>query len=108
MKKFAALVSLLLIQLITFARTEGNTPGGTISVFPNPVKDKLSITLTDFANGQNIRFAIYNVVGKMVKEEVIVGTSTSVDVSAFSTGIYFYKIHSNGKELSSGKLVKTE
>lgn len=67
----------------------------SISVFPNPVVDKLQIR-SDFAiSGAQV----YNILGKQVinlrSEEL---SNNSIDMSTLKSGVYFLKINANGKE----------
>jgi len=51
---------------------------------------------------------IYNNTGKLIiKRNIGKGDiTTTVDVSDWSTGLYFYHLNSNGESLQSGKVQK--
>ncbi len=71
------------------------------SIYPNPVKDILSIDC-------NIptEFVLYDMLGSQVYKEVLT-SSSNINVSSFESGIYFYKLNVKGKEIEVQKLIIT-
>ena len=63
----------------------------TIAVYPNPVKDRLTVKAE---NLQSVE--IYNLVG----QQVLVSTSSVVDMSVLNQGIYFVRINADGKTVT--------
>jgi len=70
----------------------------SVELFPNPVKDYVSISLPE---NQPATVKIYNQTGKLVSESFIEG-KTSIDLRSFPSGFYYCRIQS-GNQL---KLVK--
>jgi hypothetical protein len=72
-------------------------------VFPNPTKDKL--TITDLAQGSQL--TIYNSIGQLVVQ-LSNSQSQTIDISKLEKGIYTYSIITDNKqnEISSGKFIK--
>ena len=64
----------------------------TITIYPNPVKDKLYIQ--DLSNTSKV--LIYNVLGKLVLSET---TKSEIDVDNLQSGIYIIKIVDEQKEI---------
>ncbi len=64
-------------------------PAGAFAVYPNPATDKLSIICDGFA--QSSKIEIFTMAGLKVMEQNIGSRSTSVDVSALLSGVYFVK-----------------
>jgi hypothetical protein len=62
----------------------------TISLFPNPSKNKITLQLPDGITVEKTMF--YNALGQKIKETT---SATSWDVSAFSEGIYFMTLFTN-------------
>jgi len=58
-----------------------------IKVYPNPVGSTLHIVLSSV----NETVTVYNSVGAKMKEVIVTGTETSVDVSELASGFYFVK-----------------
>ncbi|MEO6538079.1 MAG: T9SS type A sorting domain-containing protein [Ferruginibacter sp.] len=74
--------------------------GTTVSIGPNPFKDKLFINFTEQANG-NTEAVLYNASGKqmMRMQTRLSGTTWSIDLknTTLSSGTYLLKITANGK-----------
>jgi hypothetical protein len=72
-------------------------------LFPNPVIDMLQIkSSSHFRNGE---IKLYDIHGNRVIKQTV-GHDTSINVSKFAAGIYFYHIITNNGILSSGKIIK--
>jgi hypothetical protein len=65
--------------------TENNILKEAIYLHPNPIKNKLIITVS---KGKLISITIYNSLGK----QVLKSNKTQIDFSSFSKGVYFSKI----------------
>jgi hypothetical protein len=66
---------------------------GKISLYPNPTESILNI---DIVGNTFDSIHIYSVTGSLIKTISDVGTNTQVDVSEFSSGMYFVRLSSNG------------
>ena len=78
----------------------------SVSIFPNPANEKLTITLIENI-GKQIDLAIINNLGQQVLAQTIsnkTGTTT-LDISQFSEGIYFLHITSNNQAIYDKKIV---
>jgi len=72
-------------------------------VYPNPTDDSISVTLP---NGSEVRtIAIYTILGQKVLEKNTSTQSPTISLKSLNSGIYFYKIESNGIS-ESGKIIK--
>lgn len=71
------------------------------SVYPNPVKDVLSINCNN-----PTEFVLYDMLGSQVYKEEFT-SSSNINVSSFEAGIYFYKLNVKGKETEVQKLIIT-
>lgn len=72
-----------------------------VSIYPNPCIDIVNVAV-----GESIpyTFELYDISGKQVIEQA--GTaSTQIRTSGLNSGIYVYRIHSNGLDMS-GKIIK--
>ena len=74
-----------------------------VSLFPNPVNDKLNLHLSDDSSGGIL--TIYNAMGQKVLNTKILTNETQLDVSQLQAGFYFYLYSKNGFN-HSGKFVK--
>ncbi len=83
-----------LIDFSTFVNT-GQLPETTVSVYPNPTTDK--VTVENLADNATIR--IVDLQGRLVYEQQSVGGSTTIEMTKFNKGVYIIVIESNGKVL---------
>ncbi len=66
-------------------------------LFPNPVKDHLTIR-TDW--DKNTEFFVFDPTGAIILNGVIANSEKTIDVSGLKTGQYLLKLHNNGKTLT--------
>lgn len=69
--------------------------------YPNPVKDKLTLSYDDIISGVEV----YNLVGQRVMNATVNANETSVDVSRLAAGTYIVKVFS-GSAMQAVKVVK--
>lgn len=74
--------------------------------FPNPAKDVLYVQHT-FRNVKNAKITITNMVGARVYEGEVDSSSdlTQVSLSHLKSGVYFYSIRADGKNLGTKRFV---
>lgn len=77
----------------------------TLSAYPNPAKDYVTINYT--INNSPAKLVIRNLVGATVFAQNINPTNTKVKISLsdFKAGVYFYSIEQNGKTSLTKKLI---
>ena len=68
----------------TCTRVGINELTNSVSIYPNPAASTVTIDAKDFA-----KVEIYNTVGQLIETRTI----NIVDVSAYNTGIYFFKVY---------------
>lgn len=74
-----------------------------IEVFPNPVKDKLTIGFNN-----NCKFELYNLIGAKIKSVTLDNGSLTkrIDLTDIDNGLYFYSVvDMNGNRIKTGKLI---
>ncbi|MGB1206110.1 MAG: PKD domain-containing protein [Chitinophagales bacterium] len=79
-----------------------------IHIYPNPASEKLYIVSENF-NTKNISFSLYNNLGKQVweSEKIDFFNTEILDMSDFSSGVYFLKIaDEKGDKVFFEKIVK--
>jgi hypothetical protein len=64
------------------------------SYYPNPTNGKVTIISKDVITD----VAVYNIAGQLLFNQKNNGLTTSVDISQFATGTYFFKLKFNEKE----------
>jgi hypothetical protein len=77
-----------------------------VTIYPNPIKDNLNINIKDFSGEVSIQ--IIDINGREVFSKNInnYNTSNTLDLSAFSSGIYVLKL--NGEGLNYSKKIILE
>lgn len=75
----------------------------TISVFPNPASESLTIRASLGDNPFDVQ--IFNSLGMLVRAERIVATSHRIELDNFSSGLYTMKIHSDKKSYTENFLI---
>lgn len=74
------------------------------TLYPNPTKDKLSITSSDPTEIRTVEVMDMN--GKVLSTHQLSGSNAVIDVSDVSTGIYFVKIVSETEKVTQMKFIK--
>jgi hypothetical protein len=77
---------------------------GNLRVYPNPVKEKLTIEWVDF-DPYKVNISIYNTVGHAVINISDAKSQQEVDLNKLPSGIYFIKVQ-EGKEQRTFKILK--
>ncbi|MGD0710825.1 MAG: T9SS type A sorting domain-containing protein [Bacteroidales bacterium] len=95
----AASFNIVLVNCLT-----GSEP--SVTIYPNPFSTHSTILISDASQFNNYQLEIYNVLGTEIMSTII--TNQSTVISNLSTGVYFYKVISNGKIIQSGKLISTQ
>lgn len=79
-----------------------NSQKSEIKLFPNPVKDKF--TISNILNGSAIK--IYNLSGILLKTLINSGSTIEINVSDLPSGMYIVKIINTDKTSSQVKFIK--
>ncbi len=75
-----------------------------VSIYPNPSKSTITINLND-KSSEIIEVTFYNSIGRLIKRIQLKENQQDVDISNFSSGIYFAKVVLDGK-VATRKLIK--
>lgn len=72
-----------------------------LQLYPNPIQDIVNVTHTETIE----KLQLYNNTGQLLKAETPNALQTQIDLSAYSSGIYFVSIESMGN-ISRKKIIK--
>ena len=61
-------------------------------IYPNPTKGEFTVTFNNKVNN-NTTITVYSIDGKVVLNQAITNSKTSVNLTAYEKGIYFVKIN---------------
>jgi hypothetical protein len=69
-----------------------------ITIYPNPFREELNVSLPDAYFGKQIKIELYNMQGQVMMEKNINESlkSESLNISQFPSGVYLLRIESNG------------
>jgi hypothetical protein len=68
-------------------------PVGDITVYPNPASEFIRFSLKPEMNGSVV--TVYDLAGRLVQESSLARTTNILDVSAFTPGLYHFRIRSD-------------
>mgnify|MGYP002526695996 CR=1 FL=1 len=63
----------------------------TISIFPNPASEKISI---DYTEMQRVKMKVYNTIGECVLQSDLIGGTNMINISSLTSGIYMIRLTS--------------
>ncbi len=90
--------------LLTDIDNINNFDNNKITVYPNPVNNKLVINNSLNTNTEH-SIELYDICGSLIKQQTYKNNST-IDMSIYEKGIYYVKIISNNKTIYTNKLIK--
>jgi len=76
-----------------------------ITIFPNPVKEYLTVEIGDIDNAPNARMELYSASGERIYEDQKLKSKNTVDFSGLKSGTYVLKIIIDNR-VSTWKVVK--
>jgi len=79
------------------------TNNGKFSLYPNPFGDRINVSFP--VNSTNADMILYNGLGQTIVKQKITSENTFINLENLASGLYFYKIISQGSS-QSGKIVK--
>jgi len=91
-------------EIFTLA-THENMVQSKITVYPNPVKDFLTV---DFNSEklEKTRYQLFDGTGRIIDQGELKNLKTEIDTSALSSGLYVMSIYSAGKIIKTFKIIK--
>lgn len=92
------------ISLVT-AIEEAKGINLSVSAYPNPVTDKLILTIHNFKIS-TLNFQLFDVRGKLLQSEKIKDGQTQIDMSSYVPSTYFVRILSKNQPVKEFKIVK--
>ena len=77
----------------------------SVSAYPNPTTDYLTLSISEF-DVSNLSYQLYDMQGKLIQNEKITGTQTSIGMSNLVPATYFVKVIQGNKEVKTFKIIK--
>ena len=69
-----------------------------VSLYPNPTRDKLTLSVKDKPEGLTLVFKLTTSTGLVLQEKVFSGDHETFDVSHLSAGIYLFQLIANDRK----------
>lgn len=77
----------------------------SLSVFPNPTSDYLTLSIDDFDNS-NLSYQLYDMSGKLLQSKKLTDMQTQIDMSNYEAAMYYVKVAQGNKEIKTFKVIK--
>jgi hypothetical protein len=77
----------------------------SVKVYPNPASHYLLLTV-DAYDLSNLSYQLYDMNGKLLQNEKITGSETTIEMSHFVSSAYFVKVIEGNREMKSFKIIK--
>ncbi len=84
---------------------ERGIENNAVVIYPNPFSSSVKVVISKFSANEDLQLMVYNVVGELVLTSKVTKETSSVDMSKFPSGLYFYKIMDQTRSIQSGKLI---
>jgi hypothetical protein len=92
------------ISCVDFYSGIDENVGNKITLYPNPVNEKVTVELTGKANGT---LTILDLNGKVILSAEVLQSTMIIDLSALNNGIYVYSfMNKEDQTVTNGKLIK--
>ena len=76
-----------------------------VTAYPNPTTDYLTLRIDEF-DISNLSYQLYDMQGKLLRDEKITSNHTSIVMSNLVAATYFLKVVQGNKEIKTFKIVK--
>lgn len=90
---------------VTFTSVEELEINSPIKIYPNPVKDLLTLDLSE-TNQTFTEINIFNALGEMVYQQKVASSITEINTNQLNSGIYFLLLKDNSGTSYSHRLIK--
>jgi len=77
----------------------------SVLAYPNPTTDYLTLKVKNYESN-NLSFKLFDINGKLLKTENLMGKETQIEMQNLNPGNYFLKITDNQKEIKVFTIIK--
>lgn len=85
---------------------EEELEGGTLLVYPNPVRDICHLSLRNISVHSSMEVRVLDACGKSVLSQPMSSYAAQIDFSTLPSGVYFIQTVADGQLLATGKVIK--
>ncbi len=90
---------------ITIGIPENNNISLSYTVYPNPTVSTVNLKIENQVI-DNLSFQLYDISGKLLINQKINSTETTLEMSSFDAAYYFLKVIDSNKEVQTFKIIK--
>jgi hypothetical protein len=84
----------------SLAREAAEAQSPMISIYPNPAREVVHIS-----GGEGLEVSWHNLLGQVVRRDLLRGGQSLLDVSAMPRGVYWLRLRQQGKEVACRRLL---
>jgi hypothetical protein len=78
----------------------------SLSVFPNPTTDNLTLKISDY-NNQNLKYQLFDMNGKVLNNGEVSSSQTQINTTSLPSSTYFINVvNQENKQVQSFKIIK--
>lgn len=77
----------------------------SIRAYPNPANDYLLLNIDNFEIS-NLNYQLYNMNGDLLEKNVIIGNESKINLSGYTSAVYFIKVSKNNQVIKEFKIIK--
>lgn len=92
-------------EILVVSGVEINGINLSVSVFPNPTSDFITLSIKDLST-ENMNYALYDIQGKLIKEDKLSGSQTIINIGDLSNASYLIMVSDNKKEIKTFRIIK--
>lgn len=80
----------------------------SLSVFPNPTADNLTLQISDY-NNEKLSYQLFDMQGKLVNNGQVTAQQTHINTASLPAATYFINVvNQENKQVQSFKIIKTQ
>ena len=68
----------------------------SVSIFPNPTEDYLTLDVSDFKN-EKLLYQLYDMEGRLLQYGVIISNQTILEMKSLAAAVYIVKVYATGE-----------
>ena len=77
----------------------------TVKVYPNPTDENLTVSIDNYTNLSGVTIKVLDALGTVVHQQLITGSTQSIDVNSWTVGVYFLHVMNGNKTVDIKKIV---
>ena len=97
-------LNIYLSELITSVN-DASQAATTVKVYPNPSIQNITVEIDNYTNLSGVSIKVLDALGTVVHQQLITGSTQSIDVSSWTAAVYFLHVMNGSKTVDIRKIV---